>query len=1072
MSLIPHLKYSGIPENSQIRRFKYITFQGGGVKGVGFVGAIEELESCGVMDQIEEVAGSSAGAIVATLVALGYNAREIRQEMMALNFTTLQDKEQPGWVESSGIKEILLHGGFEALKDADKYALLRKLPAVKKIASIASLPGRAIAATEKIEDILEVAFGSDLGLWKGEALVNLISRLVARKTGNPNLTFADLANLAEKKPGKFRALHLTGSNLTIKRLEIYNASNWPEMRIIDAVRISASFPGAFRPFIQPLTDKEKKDFKEEDPKKRVIPVRVDGGLLQNLPDVFNHPPYHNPTEHELGNPEVLALSFLDPESKKPPKFRTGLDLAKALYSTVMSEEELREKYKGHIGYIDPKKVGTLEFDAPLEKRLALANSGGEAIKRLFAQMIDSEKVKKKIYEEMSIDELMRNKIALQRILRQKNALMKVDLSIDPLMADLRRIDQLLGDAKVPPENLKELEEKEIAKVERRLKGVSHLEHTDKELADLCYDKINELTRVQHELHHKYRQLKLVKLGFEMRMQELAARHLHRGFQNEFVEQLEKFADFQNLLKKNRDEMARLEIHKNAPDSRMTNLMFEKRRKEIDGEYAAIMHGRELYFRGVLASVFHDGLMHHFFEELQEDCRNINFVVPTQYEQVIQYYKHQVKFCKKLMKEVKVEIVEYNKKKESFTSLKKSFERRGNLIVPYETLMELKTELDRSINKKTGLIAKVNNYLVDASPRLKNITTTAMQIVAFCAVVIRASMFLPLLSFGIANLIKRYSPSNSKLRSVADRVIEWFKMPNLFRLNKLREFKKMAGHLIAVINDNYAKTDTKEHSYLYRLLAYHLKNTGLEIKEIFPKKDEETDSEYNKRIKFLTQRLKYIAPETIEISQSNKAQASPSNRNFEELSRYALQQTLKETKQADELKASRDEKNIHERAYQAHEWARRNMQLVHKEFLQRIEEKLKRRSSLTTEDVVEYVDSAKALHKKVPESVMLLYLRYINNKVDRQKMINALELKHFKEFSKALKQDIPDSIRAVQIEIERKKYEEEKDKQEFKEDVAFKKGLEIVINRQREHRASEKKPVYHPKSNKPRTRKDK
>jgi predicted acylesterase/phospholipase RssA len=65
------IKYDDIPETSGIRKIKYLTLQGGGMKGLGYVSALEQLESCGVMDQLEAVAGSSAGAIVATLIALG-----------------------------------------------------------------------------------------------------------------------------------------------------------------------------------------------------------------------------------------------------------------------------------------------------------------------------------------------------------------------------------------------------------------------------------------------------------------------------------------------------------------------------------------------------------------------------------------------------------------------------------------------------------------------------------------------------------------------------------------------------------------------------------------------------------------------------------------------------------------------------------------------------------------------------------------------------------------------------------------------------------------------------------------
>jgi NTE family protein len=49
-------------------------FEGGGVKGIGLVGALAVTEAQGY--EFENVAGTSAGAIIAALVAAGYRAGE------------------------------------------------------------------------------------------------------------------------------------------------------------------------------------------------------------------------------------------------------------------------------------------------------------------------------------------------------------------------------------------------------------------------------------------------------------------------------------------------------------------------------------------------------------------------------------------------------------------------------------------------------------------------------------------------------------------------------------------------------------------------------------------------------------------------------------------------------------------------------------------------------------------------------------------------------------------------------------------------------------------------------------
>lgn len=64
-------------------------FEGGGVKGIGLVGAVAVTQEKGY--QFSNVAGTSAGAIVASLVAAGYTAAELKQILDALDYTEFKD---------------------------------------------------------------------------------------------------------------------------------------------------------------------------------------------------------------------------------------------------------------------------------------------------------------------------------------------------------------------------------------------------------------------------------------------------------------------------------------------------------------------------------------------------------------------------------------------------------------------------------------------------------------------------------------------------------------------------------------------------------------------------------------------------------------------------------------------------------------------------------------------------------------------------------------------------------------------------------------------------------------------
>ena len=76
-------------------------FEGGGVRGIGLVGAISVAEAAGY--QFENVAGTSAGAIVATLLACGYNAAELKQTIGEIDFRSLTDLNGIGRIPIAGV---------------------------------------------------------------------------------------------------------------------------------------------------------------------------------------------------------------------------------------------------------------------------------------------------------------------------------------------------------------------------------------------------------------------------------------------------------------------------------------------------------------------------------------------------------------------------------------------------------------------------------------------------------------------------------------------------------------------------------------------------------------------------------------------------------------------------------------------------------------------------------------------------------------------------------------------------------------------------------------------------------
>lgn len=74
--------------------YKYGVFQGGGVKGIALVGALQVAESRGIA--FAGVGGASAGAIVAALYAAGYSAAEMRLILDGVQFDALLDRASLG----------------------------------------------------------------------------------------------------------------------------------------------------------------------------------------------------------------------------------------------------------------------------------------------------------------------------------------------------------------------------------------------------------------------------------------------------------------------------------------------------------------------------------------------------------------------------------------------------------------------------------------------------------------------------------------------------------------------------------------------------------------------------------------------------------------------------------------------------------------------------------------------------------------------------------------------------------------------------------------------------------------
>ena len=87
-----------------------LVLEGGGVKGIGLVGAVAVLTENGY--QFQRVAGTSAGAIVGALVASGMSATALHDLMASLDYTKFRDETKLDHVPGlgKGLSLWLKHG--------------------------------------------------------------------------------------------------------------------------------------------------------------------------------------------------------------------------------------------------------------------------------------------------------------------------------------------------------------------------------------------------------------------------------------------------------------------------------------------------------------------------------------------------------------------------------------------------------------------------------------------------------------------------------------------------------------------------------------------------------------------------------------------------------------------------------------------------------------------------------------------------------------------------------------------------------------------------------------------------
>lgn len=238
-----------LPTCMQAQDVTNLVLEGAGIRGIAYAGGIRYLEEKKMIAQVDKVAGTSAGAIAALAISLGYTSKEIED----LIFNTKLQKFNDG--------RLFFIGGITRLN-------------------------------------------RHYGWYRGNAFLKWLEKLIHDKTGNADITFAELHER------KFKDLYITGTSLNEQRLLIFSYQSYPRMKVKDAVRISMSIPLYFKAVIidslgQVITKKEISEHYD---------LMVDGGFTGNFPiTVFDSVTYIEGVSKRIPNQATVGLRIDSPE---------------------------------------------------------------------------------------------------------------------------------------------------------------------------------------------------------------------------------------------------------------------------------------------------------------------------------------------------------------------------------------------------------------------------------------------------------------------------------------------------------------------------------------------------------------------------------------------------------------------------------------------------------------------------------------------------------------------------------------------------------------------------------------
>lgn len=338
-----------------------IVLSGGGIKGLAFIGAYEELENN--FKSIGNIAGVSAGALVGALIGAGYSSRELKSILSDFSFSNFMVTES---VLDRYIEQKVLEVNQKRGAGLEEFLLSQD--SAPQMQSISRSSNEFQGSRGKFMANL-IAYSKKNAFLNGEALEQWVRTLLNQKGIN---TFSDLrGGIADKVNPRGYKLRMTAVDANLGKVIVlpddivYYNMDPDKLDVAKAVRMSTCVPFVFAPVILTMQEHNHK-------KKHYI---IDGGVLDNFPVWLIDSTQSNP---------IIGLKL---EGKEPKELSTAENILKKLISRSQDTGVPKEAYNiDNIAHINTGDISFLDFDITEEQMQFLYYQGKTAVHSLLLTM--------------------------------------------------------------------------------------------------------------------------------------------------------------------------------------------------------------------------------------------------------------------------------------------------------------------------------------------------------------------------------------------------------------------------------------------------------------------------------------------------------------------------------------------------------------------------------------------------------------------------------------------------------------------------------------------------------------